>query len=191
MKAIILCVLIGLSPICLFASELIQIKLFDGEMVTGKLDLPPGTAKVKEIVIFVHGTGPGTYQDHRKFGTTEFNYFDYFAEEFNRRGVAFFVANKRGVEIGDQPPFYDKVDREKFKMVVPANSAQDIGSSIQQLRQEKRLKNSKFILFGWSEGTIIAAMVADEKKNKCAEKIFGWGFKGPKSDCSNENSGEC
>ena len=147
---------------------MLQIRLFDEELVTGKLDLPSGANKIKKIVIFVHGTGPGTYQDHRKFGTIEFNYFDYFAEEFNRRGVAFFVANKRGVEVGDQPPFYDKVDRDKFEMVGPANSAKDIASSIQQLRKDKRLKNTKFLLFGWSEGTIIAAMVADEKKNKVA-----------------------
>lgn len=166
MKFLFLFGSIFFSSISIFAAEIIKIKLFDGEIVEGKLDLPANRDKIKELVIFVHGTGPGTYLDKRKFGTTEFNYFDYFSQEFNKRGIGFFVANKRGVEIGDQPPFFDKIDREKFKKVVPNNSAQDLASAIKTLRQDKRLKKAKIILFGWSEGTIIASMVADDKNNK-------------------------
>lgn len=156
------------------ASEIIQIKLFDGEIVEGKLDLPANTKQIKELVIYVHGTGPNTYLNKRKFGNSTFNFFDYFSEEFNKRGIAFFVANKRGVEMSDQPPTFEKVDRAKFKKATPTVLAQDIASSIKILRQDKRLKKAKIILFGWSEGTIIAPMVA-EKKNK-VDALFLAGY---------------
>ncbi len=152
----------------LSASEIVKIKLFDGEILTGKLEIPSNPAKIKQLVIFIHGTGPGTYQDHRKIGNEEFNYFDLFASEFNKRGIAFFSYNKRGVEIGDSPPFYDKVDKEKFKKVVPGIEVQDIGSVIKFLTRDKRLKQSKVALLGWSEGTVLAAMAAENKKNKIA-----------------------
>jgi pimeloyl-ACP methyl ester carboxylesterase len=149
-----------------YAAEIVKIPLFDGETLEGKLQLPTGDAKVGEIVIYVHGTGPGTYDNHRKFGTTELNYFDYFAEEFNRRGIGFFSYTKRGVEMGTDPPFYDKVDREKFRKTIPSIEVKDIGSMITFLRKTPRLKNAKVILLGWSEGTVLAAMAAEDRRNK-------------------------
>jgi len=151
---------------CLHASEIIKFTLFDGEIVEGKLSLPAGAAKIKELIIYIHGTGPGTYDKHRKIGGMEFNYFDPFVEEFNKRGIAFFTYNKRGVEAGDTPPLYDKVDREKYKKVLPSIEVKDIATFIAALRKDKRLKNAKIILFGWSEGSIIATLAAEDKKNK-------------------------
>ena len=95
-------------------------------MLTGKLDLPSDPASVKRLVIHIHGTGPGTYLDHRKMRSGEFNYFDLFASEFTKRGTAFFAYNKRGVEFGDIPPYYDKVDREKYKKCLPSIEVKDI-----------------------------------------------------------------
>ena len=91
MRAILLAVLICISPLSSFASELVRINLFDGEVLTGKLQLPPNFSPIRELVIFVHGTGPGTYLDRRVVGGVDFNYFDIFGEEFNRRGIAFFL----------------------------------------------------------------------------------------------------
>jgi pimeloyl-ACP methyl ester carboxylesterase len=149
-------------------AEIIQIPLFDGETLTGKLELPADTRNIREIVIYIHGTGPGTYNDHRKVGSVEFNYFDPFAQEFNKRGIAFFSYNKRGVEIGDSPPFYDKIDREKYGRVVPSVEVKDIGSIIAALRKDKRLKRAKVVLLGWSEGNVLAAIAAEDKRNKVA-----------------------
>lgn len=158
----------------LYAAEIVKIKLFDGEMLTGKLDLPSDNANIKRLVIYIHGTGPGTYLDHRKIRSTELNYFDLFADEFTRRGAAFFTYNKRGVDLGDTPPYYDKVDREKYKKCLPSIEVKDIDSTIQFLKSDKRLKKAKIILLGWSEGTIVASMVAEKNKGVAALLLAGY-----------------
>ena len=169
----ILFLLFAASLLC--ASEIIKFQLFDGETAEGKLSLPADTTNIKELVIYVHGTGPNTFDNHRKFGSLEFNYFDLFANEFNKRGIAFFTYNKRGVTFGDDPPLFDKVDREKFRKAVPSVEVRDIATFISTLRKDKRLKNAKIVLLGWSEGTVLAAMAADDKRNKLSA-IFLCGY---------------
>ncbi|HEV7643381.1 MAG TPA: alpha/beta fold hydrolase [Pyrinomonadaceae bacterium] len=164
--------LLLLSSPLLASAEIVKFQLFDGETVEGKLSLPADTSKIKELVIYIHGTGPGTYDKHRKMGSTEFNYFDLFAQEFNNRGIAFFTYNKRGVTGGDTPPLYEKVDREKYKKVLPSIEAKDIATFIGTLRKDKRLSKAKIVLMGWSEGSIIASMAADDKKNKVSALLL-------------------
>lgn len=166
MKLFSASLLLLLLTVPLLAGEIVKFRLFDGETVEGKLSLPADVSKIKELVIYIHGTGPGTYDKHRKIGGVEFNYLDKFAEEFNRRGIAFFSYNKRGVEAGDTPPLYEKVDREKYKKVLPSIEIKDIAVFIGTLRKDPRLKKAKIVLLGWSEGSIIASLVADDKKNK-------------------------
>lgn len=129
------------------AAEIVTIPLFDAAFAQGKLQLPAEAGRIKTVVIYIHGTGPGTYNNHRKIGSKEFNYFDLFGEEFNRRGIGFFTYSKRGVEFGDEAPLFDKVDREKFRQVVPSVEVKDIGSMITFLRKQPRLKNAKVILW--------------------------------------------
>jgi pimeloyl-ACP methyl ester carboxylesterase len=148
------------------AAEIVKIPLFDGETLTGKLHIPAGAAKVRELVIYIPGTGPSTYDNHRKFGAMELNYFDYFADEFTRRDIAFLSYSKRGVEMGFEPPFYDKVDREKFRKATPSVEVRDIASMIAYLRKQPGLSKTKIVLLGWSEGTVLAAMAAEDKRNE-------------------------
>ncbi len=148
------------------ASEIITIKLSDGEIVAGKLDLPSGQKPISELVIFVQSSGPHTYLDKRRAGAGTFNYFDLFVNEFNKRGIGFFVYNRRGVTFGSQPPYYDSLNIDKYKKYLPDTEAADVASVINHLKRDKRLKKTKIILLGWSEGTIIAAMAADQKKAK-------------------------
>jgi len=109
-------------------SEIIRIKLQDGDTLTGKLDLPDIPQSIKELVIFVHGTGPSTYLDRRKVGGIEFVYFDLFKQEFNKRGIAFYTYNRRGVSLTNNPPTYDTVDKVKYKKYLPVTEAKDISS---------------------------------------------------------------
>jgi pimeloyl-ACP methyl ester carboxylesterase len=88
-----------------------------------------------------------------------------FANEFNNRGIAFFTYNRRGVTIGNTPPYYDSVDMEKYRKYLPSVETEDIAAIISGLKLDKRLLNAKVVLLGWSEGTILAAMVADKKKS--------------------------
>jgi len=166
MKIIFTVVLWLVVSVPSLASEILKIPLFDGETMVGKLSLPTDDAKIDTIIVYVHGTGPGTYDKRRKVGDKEFNYFDLFASEFNKRGVAFFTYNKRGVDVGTEAPLFETVDREKYKKVLPSIEVKDIGSLIAFLRKDKRLKNAKVVLLGWSEGSIIASMVADDAKNR-------------------------
>lgn len=147
-------------------SELIEVRLSDGERVTGKLDLPSGIKSISELVIFVQSSGPHTYLDKRRSGAGTFNYFDLFVEEFNKRGIGFFVYSRRGVTLGSQPPYYDSINSDKYKKYLPETEAADVASVVNQLKRDKRFKKTKIVLLGWSEGTIIAAMAADQKKAK-------------------------
>ncbi|PKO98896.1 MAG: hypothetical protein CVU13_07120 [Bacteroidetes bacterium HGW-Bacteroidetes-8] len=172
-KILILLIVINLS-ICAFGEEIVKVRLSDGESITGQLKLPQGN-KVPLLVVFVHGTGPNTYINKRKIGNTEFNYFDLFADEFNKRGIGFFSYNRRGVEIGDTPPYYDKIDSVKYSKYLPITEAEDIEAIISTLRNDKRFVNTKIALLGCSEGTIIASIVADRKVEKIdALLLFGY-----------------
>ncbi len=157
------------------AGEIIKFKLPDGETVDGKLSIPANVEKIRQLVIYVHGTGPATYDNHRRFGTFDFNYFDYFANEFNKRSIAFFSYNKRGVTLSETPPLFEKVDREKFRKVIPHTDAGDITTFINVLKQDRRLKKAKVILLGWSEGTVIAPLVATYPRNK-VDALFLCGY---------------
>ncbi len=148
------------------ASEIIGIELEDGEVISGKLHLPSDVDRIEQVVIFVHGTGPNTYLNKRKFGPFEFNYYDMFGQELSARGIAMFAYNKRGVTIGTNPPMFEEIDREKFKRVVPSVDVKDLEVMIGFLRADERLKQAKVVLLGWSEGTIIASMVAEKKENR-------------------------
>lgn len=171
------CLILLITLVCSrsFGSELVTVKLADGEILTGKLDTPVGSEAIKELVVFVHGTGPNTYLNHRKFGKTEFNYFDLFATEFTKRGIAFFTYNRRGVSLGNKPPYYDSIDSEKYKKYLPSIEPDDLATVINQLRKQKRLKKTKVVLLGWSEGTILAAMMAEQRKTKI-DAIFLAGY---------------
>ncbi len=145
------------------SSEVLKIKSFDGYSLTGKLDLPLNATEVSTLVIFVPGTGPNTYDNHRLIGDKEFNYYDLFAQEFGKRQVGFFRYNTRGVDIGTQPPMYDTIDKEEYRKYTPVNQAKDIEIMITELKKMEALKNAKVVLLGWSEGTIIAPLVAERK----------------------------
>jgi hypothetical protein len=175
MKKILFIVLVLSSKTSLFGEEIVKVGLSDGEIIAGRLMLPSNEHNVPLLVIFVHGTGPNTYLNKRKIGNADFNYFDLFAEEFNKRGIGFFTYNRRGVEIGDIPPYYDKIDSVKYSGYLPETEAEDIESIISQLRRDERFINSKIALLGSSEGTIISSIVADRKVEKVdALLMFGY-----------------
>ena len=152
-----------------FDAEIKEISLSDGEKIEARLCLPE--ASVKTIVFAVHGTGPFTYLTKR----AGFNYYDVLAEGFCEQGVGFFSYNRRGVEIGEIPPLFDTVDSIKYVKYVPSQEAADVEVMINFLRKDKRFKDCKIILYGISEGTIIASMVAD-KKNVQVDALFLHGY---------------
>ncbi|MEG2755294.1 MAG: alpha/beta hydrolase [Mucinivorans sp.] len=162
MKKTILILLIGLLSFSVkaFNTEMKTITLSDGEQITARLCLPDN--EVKSIVFDIHGTGPHTYLNKR----SGFNYYDELAKGFCSQGVAFFTYNRRGVEIGDTPPLFADVDSAKYVKYTPLQEAQDVESMLHALREDKRFSHCKMVLYGASEGTIIASLVADRKKEQ-------------------------
>ena len=174
------------------SNEIVTVVLNDGEQVKGKLWLPEKTKSISAIVVFVHGTGPNTFLNHRKLGNNEFDYYGVFGEELIKRGIAFFSYNRRGCDTSSVAPF-EKIDRDKFKKYLPATEADDVSTILKTLQKDKRLKKSRILLLGWSEGTIIASMVAENKKNNVSalllagyahermDSIISWQYSGASS----------
>ncbi len=151
-------------------SEIKTIKLSDGEKTTARLCLPKD-GQINTIVVAVHGTGPYTYLTQRQ----GFNYYDVLAEGFCEKGAGFFTYNRRGVNLGETAPWFDKVDSVKYAKYLPHTETVDIETMITFLKKDKRFKNCKIILYGMSEGTIIASMVAEREKVKI-DALFLHGY---------------
>jgi hypothetical protein len=156
-----------LSPTNSHDEEILEIELHDGVVTKGRLSLPPAQdgedANISTLVIYVHGTGPATYLTTRRLNAdTQFNYFDFFADAFPERGIGFFSYNKRGVTNSDAPPWFDHVDRDAFRNVVPAVETDDLAAIIETLKQDDRLAHARVMLLGWSEGSVIAALAAEQ-----------------------------
>lgn len=178
----------ALKPI----SEIISIQTFDGSRFDGKLSLPRDKA-VEKVVVFVNGSGPNTYDNHRILEETEFNYFDLFAKEFTRRGTAFFSYNTRGVTPSDTPPIYADIDEKAYQTYLPSNEVQDVEAIVRQLLSDKRLEGAEVYLLGWSAGSIIAPLVAKRGNvpisalllagycNQTMEEILNWQLTGGSS----------
>ena len=152
------------------SSEVIEIISFDGYSFKGRLTIPSG-GNISKLVIYVNGSGANTYDNRR----TGFNYFDTFANEFSNRGIAFFSYNTRGVDIGDNPPMYNTINEEEYKTYLPLNSVEDVYYMIKTIKENDRLKDCKVYLLGWSEGTIIAPLIA-EKYPDMVDGLFLAGY---------------
>ena len=80
----------------------------------------------ESIIIFCHGSGANTYDNHREVAGKEFNYFDLFADEFCKRNIAFCRWNTRGCRISDIPPDFVSINLEEYANYRPSTSIQDI-----------------------------------------------------------------
>jgi pimeloyl-ACP methyl ester carboxylesterase len=153
-----------LFAVNLNAGEIVRIKSFDGEVIEGRLVLPQKDFKHR-IVIDVPSSGPHTYEDTRQVGrSTVFKYHDYFADEFARRGVAYFSYSTRYTVPDSTPPDFYKVDKQKFISYSPMTEVQDLEQILTFLRKDKRLSSSRFLLLGKSSGAIVTSLVADRQK---------------------------
>lgn len=171
MKRIIISLSVLLISISTFAftPEIKTITLNDGEIIEARLCLPENN--VKTIVFCISGTGPSTYLTKRP----TFNYFDELANGFCGEGLAFFTYNRRGCETGETPPLFVEVDSVKYAKYTPVQEAEDVETMISFLRKDKRFAECKFLLYGISEGTIIASLVA-ERDNVNTDALLLHGY---------------
>lgn len=139
--------------------EIITITAHDGLTFEGKLRVPEEKTADK-LVIYINGSGPNTYDNKRQAGDVTFNYHDLFAEQFTQEGIAYFSYNTRGVTVGNEAPYFAEIDETAYQSYLPLNQVNDVEAIIRHLKADGRLQNSKVILLGWSEGTMIAPLVA-------------------------------
>lgn len=153
-----------------FIPEMKTIQLNDGEEITARLCLPEN---VTETILFcIPGTGPSTYLTKR----ASFNFYDELASGFCEQGLAFFTYNRRGCKDGETPPFFVDVDSAKYAKYTPLQEAEDVEYMINSIIQDKRFSNCKIILYGQSEGTIIASLVVERNNVKIdAILLHGYG----------------
>lgn len=139
--------------------EIITITAHDGLTFEGKLRIPEGKTADK-LVIYINGSGPNTYDNKRQAGDVTFNYHDLFAEQFTQEGIAYFSYNTRGVTAGNEAPHFAEIDEAAYQSYLPLNQVKDVEAIICHLKADSHLQNAKVILLGWSEGTMIAPLVA-------------------------------
>ncbi|MEG2646361.1 MAG: hypothetical protein RR979_00335 [Mucinivorans sp.] len=140
-----------------FVSEIKTITFNDREQIIARLCLPK--SEVKTIVFCISGTGPTTYLTKR----STFNYYDELATGFCDQGVAFLTYNRRGCQTSDTPPLFLELDSVKYAKYTPKQEAQDVEAMISFLGRDHRFAGCKILLYGQSEGSIIASLVADRK----------------------------
>jgi len=104
-------------------TEFYKVKAADKYLLEVKLDYPENP---KSVVILCPGSGPNTYDNHRKAGDIEFNYFDLFSDELYKRNIAFCRWNTRGCILSDNPPDYVSIDPEGYATYYPSISIEYI-----------------------------------------------------------------
>jgi pimeloyl-ACP methyl ester carboxylesterase len=101
--------------------------------------------------------------------------FEGFSNELSKRGIAYFMHSQRGIHVNDNPPLFFDMNVEEYLTYLPLNSVEDILHVIDELKKDKRLKNSKVYLLGISEGTIISTLFAEKYPDK-VDALFLWGY---------------
>jgi len=149
-----------ISPVA--SSNIMEIASFDGYTLRGRLTLPSDES-IGTLVIKVNSSGPHTFDTRRNFGAGVVNHNDFYALRFQEQGIAFFSYNTRGVDHGDTPPLFITINDEQYLTYLPSNQVQDIYYMINAIRKsDPRLANSRILLWGHSEGAIIAPLFAKQ-----------------------------
>ena len=133
-------------------TKIVQVQAHDNYNLDVKIDYP---ANSESVIIFCHGSGANTYDNHREIAGKEFNYFDLFVDEFCKRNIAFCRWNTRGCRISDIPPDFVSINLEEYANYRPSTSIQDIITVKDYIKELPQFKNSKILLMGISEGATL------------------------------------
>ena len=132
----------------------------DGYPMLGKLTVPDTEAR-HAVVVYVQ-TAEGMTVDMKRplGGVRTFNYFDLYREKLPAINVAFFSYEGRGVNMGDGPPRYEKIDQAVYNTSTLDNKVRDILSAVKVVQQQPGIDPGRVFLMGASEGTYLAAEAA-------------------------------
>jgi hypothetical protein len=158
-------------------TEFYKVKAADKYLLEVKLDYPENP---KSVVILCPGSGPNTYDNHRKAGDIEFNYFDLFSDELYKRNIAFCRWNTRGCILSDNPPDYVSIDPEGYATYYPSNSIEDILTIKSWVQGLSQFRKSQIILMGISEGATLVPFAAAKCADLAAILLVGFSYENMK-----------
>ncbi len=153
------------SAVRRFEDIVITFTATDGTPLEAKLSLPVDRSGPVPVVFNLHGAGPRNF-DHAlrirdKDGQRQvINYYDYHADQLAQRGVAFFRMSKRGCR--SEPSGFPKVDRAVFSKTTPTSLLDDYRKGLETLRGRGEIDAGRIVLFGSSEGTKLAPLLAQQ-----------------------------
>jgi hypothetical protein len=137
----------------------IRLSATDGTPLEGKLSLPAGAKGQVPVVFRLHGAGPRTFDNAIQYQDAGgqprvYRYYDSFAHELARRGVAFFRISKRGCtsDSSGRPT----TDRSVFSKATASVLLDDYAKALDVLRQRTEIDANRIVILGSSEGTRLA-----------------------------------
>ena len=135
----------------------------DGTALEAKLSVPAGAVGPVPVMFHLDGSGPRNYDQAIQYRDADgrlrvYRYYDFYAHELARRGLAFFRMSKRGcaVDATGRPV----VDRSIFSKTTPSVLIDDYEQGLEVLRRRKEIDASRIVLSGASEGTRLAPQLA-------------------------------
>lgn len=163
-----------------------DIKAHDDYMLNVKIDYP---YRAKSVVIFCHGSGANTYDNHRVINDKEFNYFDLFADEFCQRDIAFCRWNTRGCQPSDNPPDFVSIREKDFQTYCPSTSIKDIVTVTNFVKAMPQFRNTDIIFMGISEGATLIPFAAAQYKDVTGLLLLGFSYENMKDTLDFQLSG--
>jgi len=126
-------------------------------------------------IVLIHGSAPldmdaswPAYLDSipQTYNGKEVKNYKLIAEFLTENGFTVIRVNKRGVKKS-----LTDVDFEIYKTTSYTNILKDVNSEIETLNKETNI--DKFILLGWSEGTILSTKIAQERNDVIGLVLMG------------------
>ena len=167
-------------------TSLFHVKAFDEYNLDVKIDYPLDCEK---IIIFCHGSGANTYDNHREIDGKQFNYYDLFANEFCKRNIAFCRWNTRGCSPSDISPEFVSINSKEFETYCPSTSIQDILTIKDFVKTLPQFKNSKILLMGISEGATLVPFAMAQCKDVAGLLLLGFSYENMKDTLEWQLSG--
>lgn len=148
-----------------YRAEEVQIRAPEGHVLVGTLTRPPGSAPVPAAIL-ITGLSPS----ERNGGSPPWMPLRDYADALTRRGIAVLRVDDRGVgkSTGDHAPS------------TSFDEAKDVETEARWLRAQRGIDPKRIALVGYSEGGLIAPMVASQDRAIAAiVTLAGPGVSGP------------
>jgi len=134
-----------------YVAEEVNVSTQAGHVLAGTLTIPKDVNQPLPGVILITGSQPMNRDYTPAFAPEYYRPFRQFADALSRRGIAVLRMDDRGCGCsGGGPP----------ESATTAERADDIRAGISYLKDREEINGRRIGLIGWSEGAIIAPMIA-------------------------------